>query len=106
MIISNEFLRSENCMYEVVELLNEHEFEKRILPVLLDNAHGIFKGSTRSHYYDYWQLELKEAEKRKKKHPNTDTVEQVKHCTNIYQNLDAFFRKTTDLNVLTFARLQ
>src|SRR3712207_6558001 len=59
MIISDEFLRSENCMYEVIELLNEREFENRILPVVLDNAQSIFKGPTRTVYYDYWQAEWK-----------------------------------------------
>ncbi|MBD0289312.1 MAG: toll/interleukin-1 receptor domain-containing protein, partial [Flavisolibacter sp.] len=106
MIISDEFLRSENCMYEVIELLNEHAFEKRILPVVLNNAQGIFKGPTRIVYYDYWEMEWKEAEKRKKKHPNTDTVNQAKHYQNIYNSLDSFFEKITDVNVLTFARLQ
>ncbi|MDB4921920.1 toll/interleukin-1 receptor domain-containing protein [Mucilaginibacter sp.] len=38
MVISDEYLRSVNCMYEVIELLNTHEFEKRILPVIIDNA--------------------------------------------------------------------
>jgi hypothetical protein len=38
MIISDEFLRSDKCMYEVTKLLNTHEFKKRILPVVLDNA--------------------------------------------------------------------
>jgi UDP-N-acetyl-D-mannosaminuronate dehydrogenase len=34
MLISDEYIRSENCMYEVTELLGAHEFERRILPVL------------------------------------------------------------------------
>src|SRR4051812_19256236 len=38
MLISDEYIKSENCMYEVTELLGAHEFEKRILPVVLSNA--------------------------------------------------------------------
>src|ERR1017187_3081630 len=30
MIFSDEYLKSEGCMYEVNEVLNTHEFEKRI----------------------------------------------------------------------------
>ncbi len=33
MVLSDEFLKSESCMYEVSELLNTQEFEKRILPI-------------------------------------------------------------------------
>lgn len=38
MIISQEYLCSENCMYEMIEVLNTHEFEQRILPIVLENA--------------------------------------------------------------------
>ena len=46
MIISNEYLKSQNCMYEVNELVNTHEFEKRILPLTTNNA-SIFKSNNR-----------------------------------------------------------
>ena len=52
MLISDEYLKSENCMYEVTELLNAHEFEKRILPVTLQNA-DIFGRLGQEKYYDH-----------------------------------------------------
>lgn len=42
MLISDEYLRSEFCMFEVCELLNDYKFDRRILPVVLDNAKEIF----------------------------------------------------------------
>jgi tetratricopeptide (TPR) repeat protein len=106
MIISDEFLRSDNCMYEVTELLNTHEFEKRILPVVLDNASGVFKAATRTEYYDYWKAEVKQAEKRSKAHPNLDLIEEAKRYRSIYEYIDSFFQKIKDLNVLTYEKLK
>jgi tetratricopeptide (TPR) repeat protein len=106
MIISAEYLQSVNCMYEVTELLNTHEFEKRILPVIVDNAAHIFKPFGQEFYYDYWLNETKKANKLKRKHANEVTVEFVKKCQNIQDNLPRFFQKTTDLNLATYEKLK
>ena len=64
MIISDEYLRRSNCMYEVLELLNTHEFEKRIIPILLENAMNIFDNTKRVTYYDFWNEEIIKAQER------------------------------------------
>ena len=106
MIISDEYLRSENCMHEVTELLNTHEFSKRILPIVLDNVRSIFKAADRATYYDYWKDKLKEAQKLKRKHPNQDYIEHEKKYSNINNHLDSFFALITDLNVSTYENLK
>ena len=58
-IISDGFLKSSNCMYEVLELLKEKDYEKKILPILTH----IFKPEERINYTQYWgdkhlQLEI------------------------------------------------
>jgi len=106
MIISDEFLRSDNCMYEVTELLNTREFENRIFPILLDNASGIFKSITRQAYYDYWKDEMLEAEKRSREHLTIDFLEEAERNRRIYDDIDSFFRKMKDLNVSTYEILK
>lgn len=106
MIISDEYLKSLNCMYEVTELLNTHEFEKRILPIVIDNATKIFKPSQRTMYYDFWKQEHEEAEKNKKTHTNRDTVEHTLRCQRIYDNLPEFFQRITDLNVSSYENIK
>ena len=105
-IISDEFLRSEYCMYEMTELLHTHEFEKRILPVSLENAEAIFKAGTRTVYYDYWKKELLEAEKRLLEYLNTDFMQQKKKVATISDHLDDFFSKLTDLHIIPFEELR
>jgi len=106
MIISDEYLRSENCMYEVNELLNTHEFEKRILPVVTDNAIKIFKPVNRTEYYKFWKEKKEEADKGKVEFTNHDTIDYALKCQRIADNLPDFFRKITDLNIATFKKLK
>lgn len=106
MLISDEFLKSEYCMYEMTELLNTHEFEKRILPVALDNASAAFNPKTRTIYYDYWKQELATAEKQLHDYLNTDYMLQKKKMETICLQLDDFFSKLTDLRILPFEALR
>jgi tetratricopeptide (TPR) repeat protein len=106
MIISDEYLRSINCMYEVMELLNSHEFEKRILPVKLDNAKAAFNIKDRMQYYEYWQQEMDEARERLNKHINEDTLEQYRIISDINNKLGSFLKKLTELNVWSYETLK
>lgn len=106
MIISDEYLRSENCMYEVNELLNTHDFEQRILPIVIENALRIFKPINRKEYYSFWQEKKTEADKNKTDFPNHDTIDYAIKCQRIVDNLPAFFQKITDINVSTFKKLR
>lgn len=105
-LISDEFLKSEYCMYEMTELLNTHEFEKRILPVALENAGAVFHPKTRTVYYDYWKEELATAEKLLHDYLNTDYMLQKKKIETICLQLDDFFSKLTDLRILRFEELR
>lgn len=105
-LISDEFLRSEYCMYEMTELLNTHEFEKRILPVSLENAQALFNSKTRTVYYDYWKQELATADKLLHDYLNADYVNQKKKIESICIQLDDFFLKLTDFHILPFEELR
>lgn len=106
MLISDEFLKSEYCMYEMSELLNTHEFEKRILPVSLENATAIFEAGSRTLYYDYWKKELQAAEERLKEYLNADFLQQKKKMEMISHHLDDFFTSLTDLHIIPFEELR
>lgn len=105
MLISDEYLKSENCMYEVIELLNSHEFEQRILPVILNNA-NIFSRYEQEKYYDYWNQKVNITKKLLTKHTNEKTLEDKKRVQKIYDNLGEFFQKITDLKSEKYAHLK
>jgi hypothetical protein len=57
LIISDQYLKSENCMYELVEIAKHGEFYDRIFPIILPDA-KIYKFTERMEYIRYWQDEI------------------------------------------------
>jgi DNA mismatch repair ATPase MutS len=58
-IISDKYLRSKNCMYELLEISRNGEFYDRIFPIVLSDA-KIYKAIERLNYIKYWESEIKE----------------------------------------------
>jgi hypothetical protein len=64
-VISDKYLRSPNCMFELVEIADGKQFHDRIFPVVLNDA-NIFGPIKRIEYVKYWaekRAELAEAMK-------------------------------------------
>jgi len=53
MLLSDAFLKSQNCMYEVLELYKEKDFTSKLLQVFLSDA-NIFNAESRLAYIQYW----------------------------------------------------
>lgn len=105
MLISDGFLKSKKCMYEMLELLNTKELEKRILPVILENV-NFFNIQSRTKYYDYWDEEIKKTKENLDKYLTQDFFNDLKHQKNIRNMLDIFFVKVSDLKNEKFKDLQ
>ena len=53
-IISQKYLESENCMFELIEIAEHKDFKERIFPIVLKDA-KIYDSITRLRYIKYWQ---------------------------------------------------
>uniref|UniRef100_UPI0039C61B32 COR domain-containing protein n=2 Tax=unclassified Anabaena TaxID=2619674 RepID=UPI0039C61B32 len=53
-VISDQYLKSENCMYELVEIAKNGNFYDRIFPIVLSDA-KIYVGEERVEYIKYWE---------------------------------------------------
>lgn len=106
MLISDEFLKSDWCMYEVTELLNTHAFHDKILPVVLDNANPIFKLTGRLPYYEYWTNLVEEHNRLIAKYSNDDLIEVIRRYKNVVNYLGDFFTNITKLNLLSIQALK
>lgn len=56
-VISDKYLRSPNCMYELVEIAEEKQFHDRVFPIVLSDAE-IYDPVTRLEYVKYWEEKL------------------------------------------------
>ena len=59
LVISEKYLKSENCMFELMQVAKHGDFAKRIFPVVLRDA-NIFKAKDRVIYLQYWQQQIDE----------------------------------------------
>lgn len=63
LVISDKYLRSPNCMYELVEIAENKQFQDRVFPIVLPDA-NIYNPVHRIQYIKYWEekrTELAEA---------------------------------------------
>ncbi|KYC51865.1 MAG: lipoprotein NlpI [Candidatus Methanofastidiosum methylothiophilum] len=59
LLISDDFLKSINCMYEVYELIKEEDYKDKILPILIEPI-NIFTYEGILNYINYWDEKEKE----------------------------------------------
>ncbi len=58
LIITDNYLKSFNCMYEVLEVIKEKNYEYKILPVVVETS--IYSSSGRIRYIRYWEDKFEE----------------------------------------------
>lgn len=62
LILSDGYLKSVNCMYEITQLMKDEHYRKRIFPVVLDNE--IYKLDRRIDYIVYWEEKYNQSKKQ------------------------------------------
>ncbi|MBD5508376.1 MAG: TIR domain-containing protein [Lachnospiraceae bacterium] len=60
LLISDSYLKSANCMYEVLEVMRDRNYEDKIFPAVIDSE--IYSPITRAKYVKHWQNEFSELE--------------------------------------------
>ncbi len=85
LLISDAFLKSANCMFEVMELLKDEDYKKRILPILIGDV-SLNNSLARLHYVKYWENEIEKLNKSIKSLNNISNIdgliEELKHYNN------------------------
>lgn len=62
-VISDKYLRSKNCMYELVEIAKNKQFADRIFPIILSDA-KIYDAGDRLDYIEHWEKEKAKLNKK------------------------------------------
>jgi len=94
LLVSDAFLKSTNCMYEVLELMKEEAFEKRILHIVFPDV-KIYDPKDKADYIKYWEDKTRETEKlidSIARHNRGDLEEELQHCQNIAHDMHRFLK--------------
>ena len=100
LIITDNYLKSFNCMFEVLEVMKEKNYQDRIFPVVVETK--IYNTSGRIQYITYWQEEFKKLKCEMLRIEDVinagSIIDDLKKTQNITLNIDEFLGKVADMN--------
>lgn len=99
LIISDNYLKSFNCMYEVLEVMKEKNYENKIFPVVVESS--IYPTAGRIPYIKYWQDKFKELQGQVSQIDAVNAgnlIEDLKRTQHIVLSMDDFLAKVSDMN--------
>lgn len=75
LLISHEYLTSENCMYEFLQVLKEKDFEYKMLPIIV--IEDFFNSNLKITYIKYWKDKKKDMSNKIKEMVAEDLEEYI-----------------------------
>lgn len=99
LLISDAYLKSVNCMYEVLEVMRDRSYRDKIFPAVIYS--GIYSPITRAKYVKYWQDEFKKLENTLQE-INVQNLgklsKDLKRIQDISSNIAEFLDVVSDMN--------
>jgi len=99
LLISDAYLKSANCMYEVLEVMRDRSYRDKIFPAVIYS--GIYSPITRAKYVKHWQDEFKELDNTLQE-INVQNLgklnEDLKRRQDISSNIAEFLDVVSDMN--------
>lgn len=104
LVISDRYLKSKNCMFELLEVAKKGEFHSRVFPVVLSDA-DIYDSLGLINYLKYWDLKIKELNLKVKELDNLADTRKIQEDINLYTDIrgaiDDLAGKLSNMNTLT-----
>jgi len=102
-VISDKYLRSPNCMFELVEIAEGKQFHERVFPIVLSDA-NIYDPVRRLEYVKHWETKLAELDKAMKEvgQANLQGIrEDIDQYSRIRDKVSGLTSILKDMNTLT-----
>ena len=99
-IISSSYLKSPNCMYEIMELLKDSQYKDKVLSIVTEDA-DIYNPISRANYIKYWEEETQKLEEAIKPLKIENTVEltvELRKYRSIETTIASFLDLVSDKN--------
>lgn len=88
-VISEKYLKSENCMFEMVQIAKAQQLRERVFPIVLHDA-NIYKATGRVKYVNYWESEIQELDEALKT-VRGDNLQALQEDLNVYAEIRRLF---------------
>jgi hypothetical protein len=102
-VISEKYLKSENCMFELLQIAKNEQFYERIFPIVLDDAR-IYKPIDRIRYVQYWEQEIQALDQQIRS-VSSANLEGFREDIDLYNEIRQYLPRLTnilkDMNTLT-----
>ncbi len=103
LVVSNKYLHSEYCMFELLQIYENKNMIQRIFPIVLDEV-SIAKSAERLELVRYWENETDHLESKIRELKNLSYIEGITDDLNLYQkirnNIANLTRILKDINTL------
>lgn len=96
LVISNKYLRSENCMFELLQIFKNQNFYERIFPVVLDDAE-IAKAADRLELVKYWENEVNILDDKIRALDKLSNIQGVTEDLNLYSEIRNHIAELTNI---------
>ena len=100
LIISEPYLKSNACLFEVMQLMKDEDWEEKVMFIVLSDAH-IYSPFERAKYISYWTYQCAELEKTIDSLPGSSTSElnmDLRKMVTIRDNIGEFLTKVADMS--------
>lgn len=88
-VISDKYLKSESCMFELVEIAKSQKLRERIFPIMLQDA-NLYRATGIVNYVNYWESEIRELDEALKT-LRQDNLKNLHENLNLYTEIRRLF---------------
>jgi len=109
LLISDAYLKSINCMYEVIQFIQEKKYIEKTFPIIIDKQVDIFNKVKHVDYISFWQNRYKRFRNKINKLENTGTAQshvELDKIDRIQSNIGEFLNKIADLKCFPLDELE
>ena len=99
LVISDSYLKSTACLFEVIQLMKDENWDKHTMYVIMDDAKTLYNLGGQLDYIQYWENHYKDIYKKIEQLPLESThkqIEQLSKITTIKNEIGEFLNKVSD----------
>ncbi|HIK46723.1 MAG TPA: TIR domain-containing protein, partial [Leptolyngbyaceae cyanobacterium M65_K2018_010] len=107
-VVDDKYLKSPNCMFELVQVAQNGDFYDRIFPIVINSSAKISRGSDRLAYIKHWQDQIDELNQELMTFGNAVKVSSIQEELNQFEDIRNTIDQLTyllkNMNTLTLER--